>query len=94
MKILHLFPTIYSKTQTIKEAVENLIKFPEQGTNSPKAFEYSMEFFIKIGRRQLIGTLSEFKDDADIFILNFIDGKINVKKDNNIFTIIENIQFN
>jgi len=85
MKTLHLYQTIYSKTKTCDKAIENLTAYPEQGVNCVQAFKHSMEFTMKPGMGQMVGTLSEYKNDADIFVLHFTDGTVTAKKQDNTF---------
>jgi hypothetical protein len=85
MKTLHLYRTIYSKTKTCDKAIENLKAYPEQGVNCVKAIKHSMEFTMKPGMGQMVGTLSEYKNDADIFVLHFTDGTVTAKKQDNTF---------
>jgi hypothetical protein len=83
MKTLHLYRTIYSKTKTCDKAITNLTAYPEQGVNCVKAIKHSMEFTMKVNGP--VGTLSEYKNDADIFVLHFTDGTVTAKKQDNTF---------
>lgn len=87
-KTLHLYQTIYSKTKTAEKALKNLLAYPEQGVNCPKAFKHSMEFTLKRGMGYSVGTLSEYRNDADIFVLHFMDkSSLNVIKQDNKFIV-------
>lgn len=89
MKTLHLYQTIYSRTKTAQKAIDNLKAYPEQGVNCSKALKHSMEFTMKPGMGQMVGTLSEYKNDADIFVLHFSDKTtVTVKKQNDTFTVV------
>jgi hypothetical protein len=85
MKPLHLYSAVYSKAKTIAKAIENLKTYPEQGVNCKKAIEYSMEFTMEPGIGKMVGTLSEYKNDSDTFILHFLNGCLLVKKEKNCF---------
>jgi len=83
MKVLNLYIANYSKTKSVAKAIDNLKNYPEQAVNTPAAFLYSMEFRTRPDGS--VGTLSEYSQDADEFILHFQDGTITIKKDGDKF---------
>lgn len=91
MKTLNLYIAYYSKTKTIAKAIENLKNYPEQAVNTPAALQYSMEFRIQTHTNGAVGTLSEYSQDADEFVLHFADGSIEVKKDGEKFVVKQDI---
>jgi len=89
MKRLNLFVVIYSKVKTVNEAKQCLKTYPEQGTNNRLAYLFSIEFRTHLGGP--VGTLSEYKNDADEFLLHFDDGEVLVVKDNDRFLVKEDL---
>jgi hypothetical protein len=86
-KTILLTPTNYSKTQTLNEFLNKLIQYPQQGVNTPAAFEHSVEFVT--GPGSSVGTLAEYQqtEPCDFYVLKFSDGEITVFPHNDVFLI-------